>query len=180
MPRLKPLTQPSDFSPVQQDAAEAVKQVFGHVRGPFSRLLHSPDLAKRLLPMVTFVRQDTIVEKPLRFAAILTAAREREARYVWAAQVEQARKNAIREELIDVIRAQGAVSPLPQDEREIIEYVRQLTRNNRVDPATFDALKNKHSEQWLVELTAIVSFFGFVGGVCNAFEVDVPEGLDTF
>ena len=180
MPRLMPITQQSDLSGEQREAAEAVRQVFGHIRGPFSMLLHSPDLAKRLLPMVTFVREDTIVEKPLRFAAILTAAREREARYVWAAQVEQARKNGIREELIDLIRAKGDASKLPQDEREIVEYVRQLMRTNRVDQATFDALKSKYSAQWLVELTAIVNFFGFVGGVCNAFDVDPPAGLDRF
>ena len=51
-------------------------------------------------------------------------------------------------------------------------------RINRVDQGTFDALSNKHGAQWMVELTAMVNFFGFVSGICNAFEVAPPEGGD--
>lgn len=181
MPRLDAITSTSALSPEHQAAGDAVIKVFGRIRGPFSMLLHSPGLAERLLPMVTFVREDTIVEPAnLRFAAILTAAREREAAYVWAAQVEQAMKHGIRRELIDLIRAKGDPAALPQDEREIVNYVRQLMRNNRADAATFDALKAKYSAQWLVELTAIVQFFGFVAGICNAFDVPAPDGGDGF
>jgi 4-carboxymuconolactone decarboxylase len=178
MPRLTPITSKSALPAEHQDIADAVVNVFGHIRGPFSMLLHSPLLAQRLLPIVTFVREESIVEPGLRFAAILTAARESEADYVWAAQVEQARKNGIREELIDLIRSRGDPDTLPADEREVVVYVRQLMRTKRVDPATFDALQKKYSAQWLVELTAIVSFFGFVSGICNAFEVAPPAGGD--
>lgn len=178
MPRLTPLTAKADLPAEHHGVADAIVKVFGHIRGPFSMLLHSPALAQRLLPMVAFVREDTIVEPALRFAAILTASREREAAYVWAAQVAQARANGIREELIDLIRAQGDPAALPAEEREIVNYVRQLLRTNRVDAATFDALKKKYSAQWLVELTAIVNFFAFVSGICNAFEVAPPAGGD--
>src|SRR6185369_8218382 len=105
MPRLTAITSKPALPAEHQHVADAVVKVFGHIRGPFSMLLHSPALAERLLPLVTFVREDTIVEPKLRFVAILAAVREREANYVWAAQVEQARKNGIREELIDLIRA---------------------------------------------------------------------------
>jgi 4-carboxymuconolactone decarboxylase len=179
MPRLTPITSKSALPAGQQDVADAVVKVFGHIRGPFSMLLHSPQLAERLLPIVTFVREESIVEPAARFAAILTAARESEAEYVWAAQVEQARKNGIREALIDLVRSKGDPGTLPADEREVVVYVRQLMRNRRVDPATFDALAKKYSAQWLVELTAIVSFFGFVSTICNALEVAKPAGGDA-
>lgn len=178
MPRLTPITARSQMPEENQAVADAVLKVFGHIRGPFSMLLHSPGLAERLLPMVTFVRESSVVEPGLRFAAILTAARERGAAYVWAAQVAQARANGIREELIDLVRSGGDAAKLPQDEREVVNYVRELMRTNRVDAATFDVLKNKYSAQWLVELTAIVNFFGFVAGICNAFEVQPPAGGD--
>jgi len=152
--------------------------VFGHVRGPFSALLHSPKLAEQLLPLVTFVRQDNIVEPRLRFVGILTAVRECRAAYVWAAQVEQARRNGIREEVIDVIREEREPSALAADEREIMVYVRELLRTKRVPDAVFDAINTKYTAQWLVELTAIVNFFAFVSGVCNAFLVPPPTGGD--
>ena len=178
MPRLDPITTKAGLAPEHQSAADAVTKVFGHIRGPFSMLLHSPKLAEQLLPIVSFVRQGTVIEPNHRFAAILTAARERDAAYVWAAQVEQAHKNGIRKELIDLIRAKGDPAKLPEDEREIVNYIRQLMRTNRVDQPTFDALNRKHGEQWMVELTAMANFFSFVAGICNAFEVSPPEGGD--
>jgi len=179
MSRLDPITTKSGLATEHQPAADAVLKVFGHIRGPFSMLLHSPKLAEQILPLVTFVREGSVIEPNLRFAGILTAARERDAPYVWAAQVEQAHKNGIRRELIDLIRAKADPATLPQDEREVVNYVRQLMRTNRVEPATFEALRKKHDAQWLVELTAIVNFFAFVAGICNAFEVAPPEGGDA-
>ena len=179
MPRLKPITAKSELPADQQHVADDVIGVFGHIRGPFSMLLHSPQLARQLLPLVTFVRQGSVVEpKNLRFAAILAAARECNADYVWAAQVEQARKNGISEDLIDLIRADASLDRFDPEEREVVQYVRQLMREKRVEPSVFDTLRKKHDEQWLVELTAIASFFGFVSTICNAFEVAPPADGD--
>ena len=180
MPRLAPITSKSALPQEHQGVADAVLKVFGHIRGPFSMLLHSPQLAQQLLPIVTFVRSGSVVERDVRFAGILTAARENESRYVWAAQVEQARKNGVRESLIDLVRAQGDPAALPDEEREVVNYVRQLVRTHRVDQATFDALAKKRNAQWIVELTAVTSFFGFVSSICNALEVAPPEGGDPF
>ncbi len=178
MPRLTPITSKSDLPAEHQAVADAVLKVFGHIRGPFSMLLHSPGLAQQLLPIVTFLRENTIIEPNVRFAGILTAVRERGAAYVWAAQVAQARKNGIREELIDLIRANGDPGALLVEEREVVNYVRELMRTNRASAATFDALKKRYSAQWLVELTATVNFFSFVSGICNAFEVAPPPDSD--
>jgi 4-carboxymuconolactone decarboxylase len=179
MPRIPAITTRSELDPQHQQVADAVLEVFGHIRGPFSMLLHSPTLAARLLPMVSFVRQDTIVEPGLRFVAILAAARECEAAYVWGAQVTLARKNGIREELIDVIRGNGDTSKLGADEGDVIAYIRQLMRTNRAEPATFERIKGTHGAQWIVELTAVASFFAFVSTICNAFEVAPPPDGDT-
>lgn len=178
MPRTKVITEKSDLALQHQAAAEEVIKVFGHIRGPFSVLLHSPTLAAKLTPMVGFVRDETIVEPRLRFVAILAAARECDAPYVWAAQVAQARKHHIREDLIDHIRARGDPAKLSAEERDVMNYTLQITRKHHVDPALFDTLLKRHGVQWLVELTATFSFFVFVSGIANAFEVEVPADGD--
>jgi len=178
MPRIAPVTGKSDVPAVHQAVVDAVVGVFGGVRGPFSMLLHSPKLAERVLPLVTFFRDESIVEAKLRSIAILTAVREREAAYVWAAQVAAARRNGLREEVIDVLRAKGDAGKLPAEEGEIVTYVRQLMRTNRTDQAVFDALKNRHGAQWLVELTAAANYFALLSGVVNAFEVAAPPDGD--
>ena len=178
MPRVAPITGKSDVPAEHHAAVDAVLEVFGNVRGPMSMLLHSPKLAERVLGLVTFNRDDSIVDGKLRSLAILAAVREREAAYVWAAQVGAARRAGVREETIDLIRAQGDPGKLPPEERDIVSYARQLMRTNRVDQATFDALENRHGVQWLVELTAAANFFAFLSGVVNAFEVPAPPDGD--
>ena len=178
MPRVTPITGKSDVPAEHHAAVDGVLNVFGAVRGPFSMLLHSPKLAERMLPLVTFFRDDSIVEPKLRSVGILTAVREREAAYVWAAQVGAARRNGVGDDVIDLIRAKGDPVKLPAAEREIVTYVRQLMRTNRVDQATFDALKNRHGTQWLVELTAAANYFALLSGVVNAFEVAAPPDGD--
>ena len=178
MPRVAPITAKSQLPAEHHAVADAVVKVFGQIRGPFSMLLHSPKLAARIIPLVPFFHDECIVEGRLRSVAILTAAREHESAYVWAAQVAAARRNGVREELIDIIRAKGDPGTLPADEREIVTYVRQLIRTNRVDQATFDALKNRYGAQWLVELTAAMGYFALVSGIANAFEVPAPPDGD--
>jgi 4-carboxymuconolactone decarboxylase len=178
MPRVAPITGKSDVPAEHHAVVDGVMKVFGNVRGPFSMLLHSPKLAERILPLVTFFRDESVVDAKLRSIAILSAVRERDAAYVWAAQVGAARRNGLGEEVIDLLRAKNDPGKLPADERDIVTYVRQLMRTNRVDQAVFDALKSRHGAQWMVELTAAANYFAMLSGVVNAFEVAAPPDGD--
>ena len=178
MPRVAPITGKSDVPAEHHAIVDGVLKTFGRVRGPFSMLLHSPQLAQHFLGVVNFMRDSSIVDHKYRSIAALTAAQEREGNYVWAAQVDGARRAGVREELIDLIRAKGDPAPLPEDEREVVNYARQLIRTHHVDQTTFDALQKRHGTQWLVELTVATGYFGFLCGVVNAFEVPVPDGGD--
>jgi 4-carboxymuconolactone decarboxylase len=180
MPRVPAIAAKTDMAPEDQYVFDQVMDVFGRVRGPFSILLHSPKLAERLLPMVPFAREGLIVEPQLRQIAVLAAVRERDADYVWAAQVDVARRVGLREQVIDLLRAKGDPAELSADESDIVVYARQLMRTNRVDQAVFDALRDRHGVQWLVELTTVANFYVALCGVVNAFEVPVPPDGDRF
>jgi 4-carboxymuconolactone decarboxylase len=178
MPRVAPVTGKQDVPAEYHQVVDQVIEVFGGVRGPFSILLHSPNLAERVLQLVKFYRADSVVDAPLRSLAILATAREREAHYVWSAQVGAARRAGVSEALIDLLRAKGDPSGLPADQRDIINYARQLMRTNRVEPALFDRLKDKFGVKWMVELTAAANYFAFLSGMVNAFEVAAPADGD--
>jgi len=178
MPRIVPVAGKADVAPEHHAIVDEVVGVFGNVRGPFSILLHSPELARRLLQLVTFNRDQSVVEPRLRSLAVLAAVREREAAYVWSAQVGAARRAGVPEATIDLLRAKADPAGLAPDERDIIAYTRQLMRNNRVEQSVFDALKDRHGVQWLVELTAAANYFAFLSGMTNAFEVPAPAEGD--
>ncbi len=178
MPRIAPITGKSDVPAEHHAVVDEVLKVFGSIRGPFSVLLHSPKLAERLLKLVTFNREENVVEPKLRSLAILSAVREREAAYVWSAQVGAARRAGVPESTIDMLRAKGDPAALSDEERDIVTYVRQLMRTNRVDQAVFDRLKNRHDALWMVELTEVANYFAFLSGMVNPFEVPAPPDGD--
>ncbi len=178
MPRIAPVSGKADVPAEHQHVLDDVVKVFGNVRGPFSIMLKSPALAERVLPLVTFFREGSVVEAKLRSHAILAAVREKEAAYVWAAQVGAARRAGVPDATIDLIRAKGDPAALPADERDVVTYTRQLIRANRVDQALFDRLKARHGEQWMVELTGAANYFAFLSGMVNAFEVPAPPDGD--
>ncbi len=178
MPTIAPVSGKADVPSQYHGVVDEVVKVFGQVRGPFSIMLHSPDLAHRVLPLVTFFREDSVVEPKLRSHAILAAVREKEAAYVWAAQVGAARRAGLPEATIDLLRAKGDPASLSADERDIVTYTRQLIRTNRADHAVQDRLKERHGGQWLVELTAAANYFAFLSGMVNAFEVPAPPDGD--
>ena len=178
MPRVAPISGKSDVPAEHHGVVDHVLKVFNNIRGPFSMLLHSPKLAEQLLGVGDFYRDHSVVEGKHRSLAILVGVRERKAAYVWAAQVGAARRAGVREEAIDVIRGNGDRGKLTPEEREIVVYAEQLIRNNRVDQAAFDALKNRYGVQWLVELTAAANYYGILCGVVNAFEVSAPADGD--
>jgi 4-carboxymuconolactone decarboxylase len=180
MPRIAPITGKADVAPEHHAVVEQVEAVFGNVRGPFSMLLHSPQLAERAVHLVKFIREQSIVEGKLRSLAVLAFVRERESPYVWAAQVNLARENGLREPAIDILRAKGDLAALEPHERDIARFGRQLARSNRVDQTLFDTLLQRYGVQWLVELTAAINFYGMLAGIANAFEVPALADGDRF
>src|SRR5262252_3337410 len=142
MPRVTPVASKADVAPEQQAVVDDVLKVFGAVRGPFSMMLHSPEMAKRMLPLVPLFRDESVVEGKLRSVGVLAAVREREAAYVWAAQVAA------------IFCARRRTPRNFRRKRPRSTYVRELMRNDRAEQAAFDVLHKKHGTKWLVELTA--------------------------
>jgi 4-carboxymuconolactone decarboxylase len=178
MPRIVPIAEKSDVPAEYHAVVDGVLERFGRIRGPFSVLLHSPQLAEPLLGVGNYFLHKSIVAPKDRSLAILVATRQREGAYVWAAQVAAARRAGVREEAIDLIKRKGDPSELPAEERDIVTYARQLVETNRISQPAFDALNQHHDVQWMVELTVALNYYGFLSGVVSAFEVPVPPDGD--
>jgi 4-carboxymuconolactone decarboxylase len=179
MPRVTPVSDKSEVAPEYQHVVDSVLEVFGAIRGPHSILLHTPKLDEHALALGNFFRYSSVVQSPEKELAIITAAREKDCLYVWAAQVAAGRRGGLREEAIAAVRDRGDTAGLDSDEAAIIDYVRQLFRANRVDQPAFDALKDRYGVEWLIEMTTVVGYYGMLAGVVNSFELPSPEGGDV-
>ena len=179
MPRIQPVSDKSQVAPEYQYVVNNVLEVFGALRGPHSILLHAPALDEHALKLGNYFRYNSVVKSPEKELAIITGVRERDALYVWAAQVGAGRRAGLSEEAIAVVKERRDVSTLSPHEAEIVTYVRQLVRNNRVEQPAFDALLKRYGLQWLIEMTVVVGYYGMLGGVVNAFEVQPPADGDV-
>jgi alkylhydroperoxidase family enzyme len=172
MPRIELITEKSQIPEDRHAEYDEIVGVLGRVGGPFGILMYSPGLAEMVCKTGAHVRlksELTMVEREL---ALLSTCREKDAAYEWGGHVNTARQAGMREEAIDVMRVSADASQLEPDERDIINYTRQLLRNNKVDQDLFDALKDRHGVRWLVELTATIGQYQYISAINNAFGME--------
>ena len=95
-----------------------------------------------------------------------------------AAHVRAGRAADMREEAIEAVRLRQDTSGLEEDERDIIEFVRQLLQNNKVEQDLFDALEGRKGVRWLVELAATVGQHPYISAINTAFGVVAAPDAD--
>ena len=178
MPRIEPVSDRTQVPTEYQHVVDGVLEVFGSFRGPHSVLLRTPDTDEAVLALGNFFRYSSVVKSPERELAIITAAREKDCLYVWAAQVAAGRRGGLREEAIAVVRDRGDAASLTPEEAAIVTYVRQLFRQNRVEQAIYDRVRDAYGETWLLQMTAMVGYYGMLAGVVNAVELTAPADGD--
>jgi 4-carboxymuconolactone decarboxylase len=171
VPRVTPIARREQVGAVHGPIFDAVAEGRGSVRGPFGILMYSPVLCRRHLEVGTYLRSHAQVKPDSRELAIIATAREKDCPYVWAAHAPAARKAGASDAAVTAVRDRNDLTSLPAAERDIVDYVRQLLRTNRVTQPLFDRLRDQHGVRGLVELTALVGHYGIVTGILNAFEV---------
>jgi alkylhydroperoxidase family enzyme len=177
MPRIELITAKEQLPEERHQEFDEIVGVLGRVGGPFGILMYSPGLAEMVCKTGAHVRLQSTLTMVERELAILSVCREKDATYEWAGHVGTARNAGMREEAIDAMRSGGDTSSLEPDERDIIDYTRQLLRTNRVDQALFDGLVARHDLRWLVELTATIGQYQYISAINNAFAMEArPDG----
>ena len=178
VPRIKPITEKTDVPEDRWAEIDAIVAVLHRVGGPFSMLMHSPGLAQKVMEAGAHVRLQSTLSPVHREIIIIAVSREKDAAYEWNAHVRTGRAAGMSEQVIDAVRSRADVSHLDPDERDIVLYVRQLLRTNRVEQALFDSLLQRHDARWMVELTATIGQYQYISAINNAFEILPPPDAD--
>src|SRR5256885_12408714 len=112
--RVPLISKRDDVAPEHHAAFDASPSTGGRVAGPFSVLLHSPEVAKRAAHLGAYIRFESPLAGAERELAILATARAMDCRYEWAAHVPLAKKAGVRAEALAAIRARqvhGSLTP---------------------------------------------------------------------
>ena len=179
MARVPLLLTKDALPPEQHQEYDEIVGVLGRVAGPFGLLLYSPGLAEKVCKTGAQIRlnsQLTMVEREL---ALLTTLREKDAHFEWGSHARTAREAGMSEETIDVIKYDKDPSNLPEDDRDVILFTRQLLRKNKVEDDVFNRLQERHGTRWVLEITATIGQYQYISAVNNAFNQEPREGAEV-
>jgi 4-carboxymuconolactone decarboxylase len=176
MPRLPFLdnrdTLPSDAMP----AFDAIVGSRGRMNAPMSLLMYAPEAAARTAHLGNYLRFESNLSPAIRELAIITAAREFDCAFVWAAHAPAALDAGISQDVIDTVASFGDISGLSDDEAAVVRLGRELVGKHQVSQATFDAARARFGERGLVDLTTLMGYYLVIATTLITMDVEIPEG----
>jgi gluconolactonase len=140
-------------------------------------LIRSPELAEHLFKAGAYLRG--AVPRKLGEIAILLTARHWNAQYVWWSHHSQyAEKFGVSREIVEGIAVGRRPSSMQADEERVYNFCTELLENGQVSDESFDALKELlGSEQGVVDLIALMGFYGTNAMLLNVDRFPLPEGV---
>lgn len=168
--RVPMITERSQVEPEHQHHFDSIEDSRGSVRGPYSVLMNSPELAGRAAHLGSYIRFESTLTGPVRELAILTTVREFECPYPWSGHVSIAREEGVPEATIEVIADDSPVDSLDELEQLVIQFGRQLLRDTRIEDTVFDALKQQLGTQGVIELAGTIGYYSTMSCVLNSVD----------
>ncbi len=144
--------------------------------GPFSVLIHTPDIAEPADKLVNYFRANPKLGRRLIELVILLAVRDATAQYAWSVHEPHALKQGISQDVIDAIRARKQPDFLRDDERLIYELVTELLAKKTLDTEIFDRATASFGLEGVIEAVACVGLYGMIGLVLNVFDIPPQPG----
>ena len=164
-----------DQVPVEHQAIfDEITESRGRVTGPCPVLLNSPEMAVQVARIGHHVRFNHHFEPWLFEIAVLTAARELDCLFEWAAHAPAAERAGVRPDVIAAIAERRAPAGLGEQEALIMRFVQELLRQHRVSQPVYDAVATWLGDAGVVELAATIGYYALLACVMNAAEVQPP------
>src|SRR5258705_10659266 len=99
--------------------------------GPYSLLLHMPEMAQRLEALRTYLRDEASLSQKLQELTMISVAREMGCAFIWYAHAAPARQAGLRDDVVDSIREKRALTNLDPAGPAIVDSIRGLLRNRK-------------------------------------------------
>lgn len=168
--RVPMITERDQVAAEHQHHFDNIEESRGSVRGPYSVLMNSPELAGRAAHLGSYIRFESQLTGPIRELAILTTVRQFECIYPWTGHVSIALDEGVPRETIEVIADDAPVDDLTEMEQLVITFGRQLLRDTRIEDAVYDSLKDELGTQGVVELAGTIGYYSTMSCVLNSVD----------
>ncbi|MCH9673633.1 MAG: carboxymuconolactone decarboxylase family protein [Gammaproteobacteria bacterium] len=138
-------------------------------------LVNSPEAARNFGALGSWIRYGSRLDPRLRELAILQVGYLARSPYEYSHHLKIGRDFGVTEDdvyaLID--ETEGRNSGLPALDRAVLRAAREMTEGLRMSDECFDLLHDELSDELIVDLTLIISFYNAVVRVLGTLEIDV-------
>jgi 4-carboxymuconolactone decarboxylase len=167
MARVRLIEAREQASPSQLEAFDHIAASRGSVLAPFAVMLHRPEIARAAADLGAVIRFESRLSDREREVAIATTAMERRCEFEWTAHRELALAAGVPDSTLDAI---GEGSEVDAPDGDVVRFVRELCRTERVEQASFDLVVAAQGEEGAVELACIVGYYSMIATVLGACE----------
>lgn len=143
--------------------------------GPYSLLLHMPEVAQRLESLRLYLRDEASLSQKLQELVMLTVAREMDCAYIWQAHAAAAREIGVRGDVVDNLREKKSLTGLDENQQAAVDFTRELLRNRKVGKGTFDRASASFGRRGTLALTNLVACYATLAYVMNTYELEAPR-----
>jgi 4-carboxymuconolactone decarboxylase len=148
------------------------------LRGPGGIQLHSPELSKRSRPLNHYLRFEAGLGDRIRELAILTTARELDSQFEWAAHEQEALRQGIPPEVIDIIRFRHALDGIDEPDAIVMALGREIFGTRKVSSATYARALAEFGRRKLVDLVALMGNYAATAALLTAFDMQLDPGTE--
>jgi 4-carboxymuconolactone decarboxylase len=142
--------------------------------GPYSLLLHMPEMAQRLEALRTYLRDEASLSQKLQEIVMISVAREMGCAFIWYAHAAAARQAGVLDDIVDNIRERRPLANLDPDEHAVVTFTRELLQNRKVSRPTFDAATARFGPRGVMTLTNLIACYAVLAYNMNTYELDAP------
>jgi len=147
------------------------------LQGPGGIWLHSSKMAEVQREFTRLIRQENGFGHRLTELAILVAARETNHQFEWTVHEPVALAEGLEPNILDIVKYRKPTDGLPQVEKLIIDFGRQLLRENKVHPQLYAATEKTLGRTGIVNLVGLMANYVATGIMLNAFDQHLKPGL---
>jgi 4-carboxymuconolactone decarboxylase len=168
------------MTPVQQKIWDKVHEGKTGGGGPYSMLMHSPEMAQYFAATEDYFRNNSLLPDADREVIILTAAREVEAHYAWTRHEIRAHKVGVTPEVIEAIRTHADADKFSGKEKLLVEFTRTLMNRHELPDDLFARMDKEFGHAKFIEAVGLLGHYITIGTVIRMFDVKPPAGTKTF
>jgi uncharacterized peroxidase-related enzyme len=171
MPYVKPLTL-SDAPEKSKPILKAINDNFGQSLNIFSTAAYQPDILGGMTQINEGIRND--LPEKFRELAYFMASQINQCGYCSHYHKQAARQAGLSEEQLSAVENYQASDKFDDQEKAVLSYSEQLTKNAKVDRNVIDELKIFLNEKQMVSLAGTVALANFTNRFNHGLDIQLP------